>query len=47
MRLRVDVERFRAGDRCRVTMLDSAPGDGEALYLCEVESAEGVRLGAF
>ena len=48
VRLRVDVQDFRAGDTGRVWWVDLAPSaaDRAALYLCEIDTPEGARLAA-
>jgi hypothetical protein len=48
VRLRVDAQRYRAGDTGRVALRDAASeGDGETpLYLCEMDCG-GSRYGAF
>jgi hypothetical protein len=48
VRLRVDVQGFRAGDTGRVIRADRAPpAAGETpLYFCEIDTPEGTRLAA-
>jgi hypothetical protein len=48
VRLRVDVQGFRAGDTGRVLRADRVPpAAGETpLYFCEIDTPEGARLAA-
>ena len=48
VRLRVDVQGFRAGDTGRVLRADRGPSAaGETVvYLCEIDTPEGGRLAA-
>ena len=48
VRLRVDVQDFRAGDTGRVWWVELAPSaaDGAPLYICGIDTPEGTRLAA-
>ena len=49
VRLKVDAQRYRAGDTGRVALLGPGPegGPGTPLYLCEMDTREPFRFGAF
>jgi hypothetical protein len=48
VRLRVDVQDFRAGDAGRVLRAFRAPSaaGGTIVYICEIDTPEGTRLAA-
>jgi hypothetical protein len=48
VRLRVDVQGFRAGDTGRVLRAYPAPSaaNGVPVYICEIDTPEGTRLAA-
>ena len=48
VRLRVDVQSFRAGDTGRVLRAFRAPSTagGTIVYFCEIDTPEGARLAA-